>query len=346
LSDTHAETTLYEPWPPDHAPPDADSLFTSIHSNLWLRFAVKRILSLVVVFAFLVVGVFFMLQLIPGDPITLSVGTDSTPDVIARMKHEYGFDKPMLTQFWNYLQALSHGDLGKSFQTQQPVTQLIQQRSGPSLQLAGFALAIVLVLSIPLGLIAGAFTREGRHRKLEVGFVSVTGILGSLPELVVATIFVYVFAIKFRLFPAGGGGSFKQLILPAAAIALPATMTLSRIVRVETLNVLAQDYMRTARSKWLPGRRVYFVHVLPNVLTATLTVAGLLFAGLIGGAVIAESLFARPGLGQTLVDAILRKEYVVAQGIILVIATAVVVVNALVDVLLALLDPRSLARHS
>jgi peptide/nickel transport system permease protein len=346
VSDAHAETTAYEPFPPEHVPLGEESVLTAIRSNLWLRFIVKRLLSLVAVFVCLVVGVFFMLQLIPGDPVTLSVGTDSTPQVIARMKHDYGFDKPVLTQFWNYVKALSHGDMGKSFQTQQPVAQLIRQRSGPSLQLAGFALGIVLLLSIPLGLIAGAFTREGRHRRLEVGFVSVTGILGSIPELVVATIFVYVFAIKFRLLPAGGGGSFKQLILPAAAIALPATMTLSRIVRVETLNVLAQDYMRTARSKWLPGWRVYFVHVLPNVLTATLTVAGLLFAGLVGGAVIAETLFARPGLGQTLVDAILRKEYVVAQGIILVIATAVVVVNALVDVLLALLDPRSLARHS
>jgi peptide/nickel transport system permease protein len=345
MTDVHAETTAYEPWPPEHAS-DRESIASSIRANLWLRFAVRRTLSLIAVFACLVVGVFFMLQLIPGDPITLSVGTDSTPAVIARMKHEYGFDKPMLTQFWNYVKALSHGDLGRSFQTQQPVTQLIEQRSGPSLQLAGFALALVLLISIPLGLVAGAFTREGRHRKIEVGFVSVTGILGSIPELVVATVFVYVFAIRFRLLPAGGGGTFKQLILPGTAIALPATMTLSRIVRVETLNVLAQDYMRTARSKWLPGWRVYFVHVLPNVLTATLTVAGLLFAGLIGGAVIAETLFARPGLGQTLVDAILRKEYVVAQGIILVIATAVVVVNALVDVILALLDPRSLARHS
>jgi peptide/nickel transport system permease protein len=342
---TDAPTALPQPRPsgPSQARP---GIVTSVRQNLWFRFAVRRLASLIFVFAFLIVGVFLMVQAIPGDPVTLSVGAESTPEIIQRMKHENGFDKPLFQQFTRYVSHLFEGDLGRSFQTRQPVTELIRQRVGASLELAGLALAIVLLFAIPLGLLAAALTREGRHRRVEVGFMSATSIVGALPELLIGTLLVFVFAVKLGWLPAGGAGTFEQLVLPALTIALPAIMILSRVVRVETLNVLAQDYMRTARSKWLRPPTIYFRHVLPNVLTAALTIAGLLFAGLIGGAVIVEIIFARPGLGQTLVYAILQKEYSVAQGIILVLAAAVVLVNALVDFVLALLDPRSLARYA
>jgi peptide/nickel transport system permease protein len=333
---TDAPTALAQPGSsgPSAARP---GIVKSVRQNLWFRFAVRRLASLVFVFAFLIVGVFLMVQAIPGDPVTLSVGAEATPDIIERMKKENGFDKPLFEQFTRYVSHLAEGDLGRSFQTRQPVTELIRQRVGASLQLAGLALAIVLVCAVPLGLLAAALTREGRHRRVEVGFMSATSVVGALPELLIGTLLVFVFAVKLGWLPAGGAGTFEQLVLPAVTIALPAIMILSRVVRVETLNVLAQDYRAPT---------IYFRHVLPNVLTATLTIAGLLFAGLIGGAVIVEIIFARPGLGQTLVYAILQKEYSVAQGIILVLAAAVVLINALVDFVLALLDPRSLARYA
>jgi peptide/nickel transport system permease protein len=320
-------------------------LIRSIRSNLWVRFVVRRLLSLVGVFVFLVVGVFFMVQAVPGDPIRNFTGPDAPPQIIERIRHDNGLDKPLGQQFVDYVTHIFEGDFGKSYSTLEPVSDIIVQNLTPSLQLAACALFIVLVVSVPLGLLAGAVTREGRHRKVELGFMSVTSVLGAIPELLIATVLVFIVAVQLQWLPVAGAGSFEQLVLPAVSIALPATMTLSRIVRVETLNVLAQDYIRTARSKWLRPPRLFFRHVLPNVLTATLTIAGLLFAGLIAGAVIAENIFARPGLGTRLVAAILAKEYPVVQGIILVLGMAVVIVNALVDVILGVVDPRSLARH-
>jgi peptide/nickel transport system permease protein len=318
----------------------------AVTSNLWVRFLIRRLLGLVFVIVLLIVGVFFMIQLVPGDPVTNSLGLEATPAIVQRVQHENGFDKPLLAQFWRYVERLAHGDMGSSFLTSQPVTEIIHERIGNSLQLAGFGIAIVLCCAVPIGLVAAAYTRDGRHPKLELGFMSVTSVLGSVPELLKATVLAFVFAVQFRLLPVAGAGSFEQLILPALAVSIGPTMVLSRIVRLETLNVLAQDYMRTARSKQLPGRLIFFRHVLPNVLTATLTVAGLLFAALIGGTVVVENIFARPGLGTSLVNAVLAKEYAVVQGIVLVLGIVVVVINAIVDVILALLDPRSLARYA
>jgi peptide/nickel transport system permease protein len=237
-------------------------------------------------------------------------------------------------------------DFGRSFQNSQPVGELVRQRIGVSLQLALSALAVVLLVSIPLGIIAGALTREGRHRKLELGFAGTTSILGSIPDYLTATILAFLFAVNFRIFPVAGADSLKALVLPATAVALAPTMTMARIVRVETLNVLAQDYIRTARSQRLPPRLIYFRHLLPNVLTAALTIGGLILASVIGGAVIVEAVFNRPGLGSALVASVLNKDYPVVQGVTLVLATCVVVINTIVDILLGFFDPRSLTKSS
>jgi peptide/nickel transport system permease protein len=331
------------------APPSpfgARAAVRSVFSNVWVQFVARRLASLAFVFVVLVVGVFFMVKLIPGDAITNSLGPNATPEIVARIKKENGLDKPTLVQLKDYAVNLLHGDLGHSFRSTQPVSELIRQQLPYSAQLAGFALLLVLIFSIPLGMVFGSLTREGRHRKVEVGFTTLTGVLGSLPELFIGTVLVTVVAVNLHWLPAGGAGSFTQLLLPAIAIAIAPIMTLARIVRVETLNVLAQDYIRSARSRWLPSRRIFFRHVLPNVLTAALTIAGLLFAGLVGGAVIAETIFARPGLGTTLVNAIVTKDYPVVQGIVLVLGMLVVVVSAIVDMILSLLDPRSLTRQT
>jgi peptide/nickel transport system permease protein len=314
--------------------------------NLWVRFLLRRVAGLFLVLATLIVAVFMMVHLIPGDPVVNALGTDAQPEIVAQLRHDNGFDEPLASQFVRYVKHLAHGDLGQAFITNEPVSRTIRQRVGSSLQLAGAALALVLGLSIPIGLIAGAFTREGRHRRLELGFTSVTSMLASIPDYLTATLLAFVFAVQFRLLPVAGSGSLKTLILPALAVSLGPTMSLARLVRLEALNVLAQDYVRTARSQRLPARVIYLRHALPNVVTAALTVGGVLFANIIGGAVIVENVFARPGLGTALVNAVIAKQYVVVQGITLMLGLFVVVVNTSVDVTLALLDPRSLAKRS
>jgi peptide/nickel transport system permease protein len=245
-----------------------------------------------------------------------------------------------------YVDHLFHGNLGSSFLTNQPVTQIISQGLSPSLQLAAAALLLVMVISIPLGLVAAALTQEGRHRRFELAFTTITSVGGAIPDFLTATVLAFLFAVEFRLFPAAGSGSFAQLVLPAIAVAAGPIWILARLVRLETLNVLAQDYIRTARSQRLPWPTVYARHVLPNVLTAALTIAGLLFANLIGGAVIVENVFNRQGLGTELVNAVLNKELVVVEGIALLLGAFILVVIVLVDVLLSVIDPRSLARRS
>jgi peptide/nickel transport system permease protein len=289
--------------------------------------------------------VFGMVQLVPGDPIVSAFGDSATALDLQRLHHEYGLDKPLYDQFATYVGHALHGDFGRGFQTQQPVGQLIHQRAGSSLQLAVSALLIVLFVGVPLGVLAAVFTREGRHRRAEVGFASITSILGSIPDYLTATVLVFFFAVLFRLLPVAGSEGFKSLILPALAVSMAPSMILARIVRLETLNVLAQDYIRTARSERLPARIVYVRHTLPNVLTAALTFGGLIFSGIIGSAVVVENVFARNGLGTALVSAVQSKDYPVIQGITLVLATAVVLTNTVVDILLGILDPKSLAKR-
>jgi peptide/nickel transport system permease protein len=248
-------------------------------------------------------------------------------------------------QFVRYVGNLAQGDLGSSFRRALPVRDLIQERLGTSLELAAAALVVTLLVSIPLGILAAALTQNGRHKRFELVFTGTTSVIGSIPEYLLGTVLVFLFAVQFQWLPPATANGFDALILPALAISIPSVMTLSRIVRVETLNVLGQDYIRTARSQRLPVDLIYFRHVLPNVLTAALTVSGLIFASIIGGAVIVETVFARSGLGLALVDAVLGHEYVVVQGIALVLGCSVVIVNALVDILIALVDPRSMARE-
>jgi peptide/nickel transport system permease protein len=310
----------------------------------WVGFLLRRLMSLVVILLALALATFSMVRLIPGDPALYIAGIGATPQQIAAIRHQLGIDQPLEQQLVTYFVNLLHGDLGTSFVTKQPVSEVIQQRIGNSVQLATAALLLVMVVSIPGGMIAGAFTREGRHPRGEVAFTAVTSVMGALPEYLMATFLAFLFAVVLRLLPVAGSQGPQSLVLPALAVSLRPIAVLLRIVRVETLNVLAQDYIRTARSKRLPARLIYLRHTLPNVVTAALTVGGILFAALVGSAVVVEVVFARTGLGSSLVNAVLARDYPVIQGDVLVLGVIVVVVNAIVDILLAAVDPRSLTR--
>jgi peptide/nickel transport system permease protein len=299
-----------------------------------------------VVLVALVAATMLMVRVIPGDVALNILGDNASEADRQLVRYELGINRPIPEQFVSYTWGLFHGDMGKSFITKQPVSEIIANRLPKSAQLAAVSLLLVMLISVPFGLAAGALTRDGRHRRFEVGFTAVSSVVGSVPQFLTATFLAFIFAVWLRLLPVAGSDTWEASVLPILSISLSPIFILSRIVRVETLNVLAKDYIRTARSKRLSAIRIYFRHALPNVLTAALTIGGLLFANLIGGAVLVENIFARAGLGTELVKAILAKDYPVVQGIVIVLGITVVVINTVVDIALSLLDPRTLTRQS
>lgn len=317
----------------------------SIWMNPWLRFFIRRGWSLIAVVAALVVVVFAMVRLVPGNPAIQLLGDGATTQAIAKVNRELGLNGSLLGQFGRYLARLTHGDLGTSFTSGVPVTTIVKERIGSSAELAGGAFAVVMLVGVSVGMVAGGITQGGRAPRVQAGFSAVTSVFSSVPEYFTATILAVIFAVEAHVFPVSGSAGIDTLVLPVAAVSLAPTAFLARVVRVETVNVLSQDYIRSAHSQRLPARTVYLKHVLPNVLTASMTIAGLVFATIIGGAMIVENVFGRAGLGTELVNAVIAKDYPVATGIILVLGVAVVVINLLVDIVIALIDPRSLARH-
>jgi peptide/nickel transport system permease protein len=307
----------------------------------WAAFAAERLLGLVAIALLLIFGTFMMVRLIPGDPASYIGGINASAEQIEQIRTDLGLDKPFFEQLATYTSNLFTGDLGVSYQTREPVTEVISANLGPSLELAAVSLAFVLIVSIVGGMLIAHLTREHRRPRTEVAFTAVSSVVGAFPDYLLATFLTALFALWLPLFPVAGADSLSHLVLPALALSLPPAAILMRIVRVETLNVLAQEYIRTARSKRLSGALIYRRHVLPNVVTAALTIGGILFAALVGGAVVVENVFARPGLGSALVDAVLSRDYAVLQILMLLLGLTVVVVNTVIDVLLGIVDPRT-----
>ncbi|MFE0804677.1 ABC transporter permease [Streptomyces sp. NPDC058812] len=312
----------------------------------WAVFLLRRLTGLFAVLATLVLVTFLLVQLVPGDPARAVAGTDAGPQEIAVLRHEMGLDQSLPSQFAAYLGGLLNGDLGTSFQTRQPVTDVIAERLPFTAQLAFLSIAAVLLLSVPLGMAWAVATRGGRRPRLDGALTFATGLVSAVPEYVLGTLLVLVLAIWVPLLPAAGAASLSAMVLPVTAIALPGTCVMARVVRRETAGVLRQDYLRTARGKRLPATALYVRHALPNLLTGTLTLGGLSLVALLGGTVIVESVFAWPGIGTRVVQAILARDYPVIQGIVLVLGLLAALVNLLVDVLLGLLDPRTLTARN
>ncbi|MEV8313920.1 ABC transporter permease [Streptomyces sp. NPDC059900] len=309
--------------------------------NRWLRFGLRRASRLLVSLWVLVTAAFLMIHLIPGDPVRAALGMTASPDMVAARRAELGLDDPLWQQYLRFLGGLFTGDPGTSTITGLPVSQTIGDRLPATVQLAGLAFVLALLVAVPLGTAMAALTRGGRRRGTELAFTSVSVFLAAIPEFLLAVVLAYVFAVRLDWFPVAGRQGPSSYVLPVLALSIGPAMVLARIGRVEMLSVLNRDYVRTARAKRLPPHRVYVRHALPNALTATLTLGGLLLSALVAGTVLVENVFAWPGLGSTIVQSILQKDYPVVQGIVLVYGAGVLVVNLLVDVALALLDPRS-----
>ena len=285
-----------------------------------------------------------MVQLIPGDPARRIAGPNAPLDYVNELRVQLGLDDPLVVQLVDYVRRVLTLDLGVSFRTNQPVSTVLADRFPLSLELAGAALVVALLISVATGLLAAMHTRGDRHPRFESFYLLTTGGFAALPEFLLATFLVYLFTVTVPLFPLSSSDGWSALVLPALAVSLPPAAMLSRIVRVQALEVLRSDYIRTARSKRLPAGVLYLRHALPNVLTSVLTIGSLMFVSLLGGSVVVENIFAWPGLGTAIVDAILARDYPVVQGAILGLGVLVLVVNTGVDVVLALLDPRATIR--
>jgi peptide/nickel transport system permease protein len=309
----------------------------------WMGFLGRRLLGLVLVLAFLLFATFTMVRLIPGDPAIVILGQNGTPDQYRQVDHLLGVDRPWPQQFVQYVTRAFHGDFGSSFATRQPVGDILRERIGPTAELAGLALAVVLLVSIPMGMVAAHLTAGGRRPRLEVAWTTLTTIFGTIPQYLLATLLVFVFALELKLLPVASGRGWQALVLPVASLSLGPTLALARIVRLQVLDALVQDYVRTAESKRLPLLTIYVRHVMPNVMATALTVGGLLFSSLIAGTIFIEQIFVRVGMGSSLIGAIQAHDYPVVQADVLVLGMTVVVVNAVVDILLGVLDPRTLA---
>lgn len=314
--------------------------------NPWLSFVARRLGRLVVSLWVLITAAFLMIHLIPGDPVRSALGMTAPIDVVNARRKALGLDDPLITQYWHYLRGVFSGDFGVSMTSNLPVSQTISSRLPATLALAGLAFVVVIVIAIPLGTAMAVLTRGGRRRGSELAFTSTSVLLAAIPEFLLAVGLVYVFAVHLRWFPVAERTDASSYVLPVLSLAIGPAAVLARIVRVELLAVLGHDFVRTARAKRLPARLVYARHALPNALTATLTLGGLLLTSLVAGTVLVENVFAWPGLGQTIVQSILSKDYPVVQGIVLVYGVGVLLVNLIVDVVLALLDPRSTIRES
>ncbi|SEF23580.1 peptide/nickel transport system permease protein [Amycolatopsis pretoriensis] len=317
-----------------------------LRGNPWPAFAARRLARFAVSLWALLTAAFLMIHLVPGDPVRASLGLTAPAALVAAKRAELGLDDPLWVQYGHYVRNLFTGDFGTSMASGQPVAQVIGDRLPSTVQLAVLAFAVVVAVAVPLGVCFAVLTRGGRRRGAELGFTSVSVFVAAIPEFLIGVGLVALLAVGLGWFPVAGTGDASSYVLPVAALAIGPAAVLARIIRVELLSVLGADFVRTARAKRLPARLVYVRHALPNALTATLTLGGLMLTSMVAGTVLVENVFAWPGLGSTIVQSIVTKDYPLVQGIVLVYGVGVLLVNLLVDVVLGLLDPRSAIREA
>ncbi|OEC34131.1 peptide/nickel transport system permease protein [Pseudomonas cuatrocienegasensis] len=305
---------------------------------------IRRLLTAIPVMLVVALSVFLLLRLSPGDPATIIAGDMANPEQVANIRRALGLDEPILTQFLLWIGNLLQGDLGTSLISQTTVSSMIAQRLEPTVSLALAAILITVLIAVPLGVIAA--WRQGSWIDNLVMSVSVVGF--SVPVFVIAYLLIQVFAIELRWLPVQGfrgldkglGEFLSRLILPALTLSSVYIALIARMTRASMLEVLREDYIRTARAKGLSQRVVLFRHALRNAAVPILTVVGAGFAMMVSGVVVTESVFNIPGLGRLIVDAVLARDYPVIQALILLTAGLYVVINLLIDLSYAITDPR------
>ena len=301
-----------------------------------IAFLVRRFLLTIPVVWIVVTLVFALVHLVPGDPVAQMLGEGAAVTEVERLRQELGLDRPILEQYVSYMSGIFRGDLGVSFRNQETVLRSVAQRYPATIQLAVAAIVLSFLIAVPLGVLAAV--RRGSIADRSIGAFTLVGL--SLPNFVLGPLMILLFSIGLGWLPVSGRESLAHLILPALTMGGVMAAITTRMVRSSMLEEIHQDYVRTARAKGLSEGRVLFRHALQNGLIPVLTVMGLQFGNLLTGAIIIETIFSWPGLGQLLFQAISARDYPLVQGCILAIALTYIVVNRLTDVIYSLVDPR------
>src|SRR5579884_4161050 len=311
----------------------------SITLRMSTEYVLRRTLQSVVLLLLATIVVFMLLRLAPGDPARLMLGEQAPASEVQSLRHNLGLDRPLMAQYWLYLRGLFVGNLGTSIRGQQSVASLIGQALPKTLLLVGAATAVAVLLGIPLG-VGAALRPKG------IGAVAyVVALLGqAILNFWLGLVLILVFAVHFALLPTSGYGGVAHLVLPVCALAPFLLALVIRVTRQSVKEIDLEDFIRTAYAKGLSGWRILAVHNLKNALPPVVTVVALYAAGMVGGAVVVEVLFAWPGIGELAVNAIVERDYPVVQGVVLVAVLLFLVVNLLVDLGYALLDPRARLR--
>jgi peptide/nickel transport system permease protein len=313
-----------------------------------MTYVAQRLLTFPLILLGVSMVVFFAIRLVPGDAITAMLGTEAgllTPDQRLALAHYFGIDQPPLTQYLRWLGGLFHGDLGISVIYGKPVLGVVLERFPLTLELALLSLVIALIVGVPLGALAA--TRNERPSDLLIRVLAMLG--QSTPSFVTGLVIIFVLSVYFGVVPPMGTftpftvdplGNLGQLIFPAITLGFAFAASVTRVARAAMLDVLSDEYIRTARAKGASGWRVVWRHALRNALIPVVTLSGVEFGYLLGGAVIVEQIFALPGLGRLVLDAITQRDYPLVEGAILFVALSFLVVNLVVDLLYVALDPR------
>jgi peptide/nickel transport system permease protein len=304
-------------------------------------YLLRRLGQMVIVVLGITIIVFFMIHMVPGDPARIYLGTRATDSAVATLHHQWGLDRPLPAQYGLFMSRLFHGDLGQSLLYQTSAAGLIVGRLPATLWLLGYAIVLSVVITVPLAAIAATKKDSPRDHVIRMG--SVVGL--GMPSFWVGIMLILVLALRIHIFPVGGYGTdfvghIRSMFLPGLTIAIAVAPLLARSLRASMLSVLDADFVATARSKGIPRRRTLVAHVLRNAVIPTVTVLGVNISFLVGGTVIVEKVFALPGIGNLMLQAILARDFPVVQAVTLVFAVMVVIVNLVTDLLYSILDPR------
>lgn len=303
--------------------------------GFWVYLARRLVASVVTLLGVGLVLV-VLVQLLPGDPARVIAGVQASPEEVARIRRTMGLDQPVLVQYLDFLGHLVHGNMGVSARTGNPVTAEIAARLPFTLELAILGTLIGVVFGVLLGVVAA--THKGTWADSLVSAIGVTGI--SMPVYWLGILLIVLFAVKLRMLPVSGADSLSSLVLPSLTLGVFSTAIVSRMTRSNMLDVLGRDYIRTVRAKGVAERVVVYQHALRNAFVPILTVIGLQFGTLLGGAVLTESVYAWPGIGRLLVDSIGARDFPMVQGIVFTFAAMFIVVNIVTDLLYTVVDPR------
>ena len=310
-----------------------------------IAYTVRRLITLVVTLFLVSILIFVVINVIPGDPAQIILGTEATPETLAQVRAKLGLDRPAIVRYIDWLKnIILHGNFGRSINYDLPIAQLIASRLLVTGPLAGLAILFTIIISIPLGIYAAIH----HNRPGDYGTMIFSQLGLAIPEFWTGILLILGFAVHWHLFPAGGFTpwkeapleTFRSLFLPALALGLTRAAVITRLTRSSMLEVLREDYIKTAWSKGLPPRSVIYKHALRNASISVVTILGLQLGYLLAGTIIIETVFYLPGMGRLLMNAIFQRDLPVVQGVVLFIAAVIVLVNFIVDLLYGLLDPR------